>query len=449
MSERPISRRDFLKLLGLLGVGLSGFGGFLELFNKKRHMISLTSPSSLLTFPESNYYSQTALAQTAGSWSPVQNVTAVPIHAALTYTGKIFYFAGSGYCIDNSKGPYIAKLLDPATNTETNVTMPEDLWCGGAAQLPNGNIFVCGGTLPTGYDTDVNNCNGRWHGANYAYEFDVASGNLNKMTNMKQGRWYPTCVTLTDGKVIIVSGADDYGTYNYLTEIYDPSTKSLSIKYDPTTGNTYCAGSDAGTACAGAGSPCYGGPNQGTAPWLSLYPRMFLMPSGLVFQCGQIADSNLWDPSTGTWTHVNTTSQYRDYGTLVLLPLQNTTTERGKVMIVGGSVSDTVAATKVVEFQDFNAGTSTNPVLTTAAQSLNFGRKFINPIILPNGKIAIFAGSSQAGNLTNAVLTPEIYDPENPSQGWLTLPNATVPRVYHGIAILLPDGSVWTASRYS
>jgi hypothetical protein len=55
----------------------------------------------------------------------------------------------------------------------------------------------------------------------------------------------------------------------------------------------------------------------------------------------------------------------------------------------------------------------------------------------------IFGGSSQANN--NPVFVPEMFDPENESQGWVDLPAATVPRVYHGTAVLLPDGSVWTA----
>jgi Domain of unknown function (DUF1929)/Bacterial Ig domain/Fibronectin type III domain len=38
-----------------------------------------------------------------------------------------------------------------------------------------------------------------------------------------------------------------------------------------------------------------------------------------------------------------------------------------------------------------------------------------------------------------------MFDPENENAGWTDLPAATVPRVYHGIALLLPDGSVWTA----
>ena len=255
---------------------------------------------------------------------------------ALTSTGKIFYVAGSGYCINSAAGPYTARLLDPTTGNESNVPLSNDLFCSGAAQLPNGNIFACGGTKL--YDIDVNNCNGQWHGGNYAYEFDVNSGTLIQQTPMKQGRWYPTCITLPSGKVLIVSGDDDYGSYNYLTEIYDPATKSISIIYDPSGNGTYCVGAGQTSNCPGAGTPCYGGPNQGIAPFLALYPRMSLMPSGLVFASGSLQKTYLWDPSSGVWTFVNSTSQtYRDYGTSILLPLQNTSNERGKVIIVGGS----------------------------------------------------------------------------------------------------------------
>jgi hypothetical protein len=38
-----------------------------------------------------------------------------------------------------------------------------------------------------------------------------------------------------------------------------------------------------------------------------------------------------------------------------------------------------------------------------------------------------------------------MFDPENESAGWVALPAATVARVYHGVALLLPDGSIWTA----
>jgi fibronectin type 3 domain-containing protein len=440
MSERNlISRRDFLKLMGYLSiVSLGGFGAFSELYKKRGAVLSssVVSPPSAST---SQLLLQNAYAQTGGggSWTLGQNTTVIAIHVALTNTGKIFYLAGSGNCPDNGSGPYTARLLDPATGSETDVTMSDDLWCGGAAQLPNGNILFVGGTQL--YDTDVNNCNGKWHGGNYAYEFDILSGTLIKQTSMAHGRWYPTLVTLPNGNVLVVSGSDEYGGGNYLAEVYDSTSKSWTIKYDPTSNNTYCLGAGQ-TACPGGGSPCYGGPNQGTAPWLGLYPRMNLMPSGLVFQSGQIQQTHIFDPSWGAWTSVNATLQYRDYGTSILLPLQNTTTEKGKVMLVGGSANSLVPSTSVVEIEDFNQGTSTAPVLRTVP-SIKYPRKYVLPIILPNGKVVIFGGAAQG-----YVYIPEMFDPENESQGWISLPAATVGRTYHAVALLLPDGSVWTAS---
>ena len=53
-----------------------------------------------------------------------------------------------------------------------------------------------------------------------------------------------------------------------LTEIYNPGSKSWSIKYDSTTSNTYCVGSC--NTFAPAGLPCYGASGKGTMPSVSI-----------------------------------------------------------------------------------------------------------------------------------------------------------------------------------
>ena len=438
MSGRTMSRRDFLKLLGAGGIilGMGWFGGIASLYEQyKKGQTSRFGGSS------APLGSQLAYAQTSGTWVPGQNTQAVALGCALTPNNKIFYYAGSGW--DNARspnGPFVARYLDLSTGSDVAVPCSVDIFCVGMNQLQNGNTLLTGGTLL--YDTDINSCNGKWHGANYALEFNYSTGQLEQLPSMRTGRWYPTQVLLPNGKVVVVAGSDEYGIYNRLVEIYDPATRSWTTNFDPSTNSTYCVG--AGEACAGAGSPCFGGPNQGVAPWLSLYPRMILMPSGLVYTSSQREFRFMYNPSTGVWTNQGLTAlgQYRDYGTSILLPLQNTTSERGKVMVVGGAPSGTAPATRVVEIHDFNQGTNTNPVIRTVGQ-LNFGRRYILPIILPNGKIMVFGGSSQGGN--TPVYVSESFDPENESQGWTTLAPATVPRLYHGTALLMTDGSVWTA----
>ena len=139
------------------------------------------------------------------------------------------------------------RLLDPVSVQILTCPLSKDLFCAGQCQLPNGNILICGGTAQ--YENDPNNCNGIWHGARSAFELDVASGTLVEQAPMNAGRWYPTLVTLPNGKVNVVSGFDDFGTYNYLDEVYDPVSKSWSISYDPFRTNSYCVGYD--STCPG------------------------------------------------------------------------------------------------------------------------------------------------------------------------------------------------------
>src|SRR5690606_20084648 len=113
---------------------------------------------------------------------------------------------------------------------------------------------------------------------------------------------------------------DEFGTRNALVEIYDPTSKSFSILYDPRSSRQYTPGFD--SELPGAGAQTYGGVNQGTAPFVSLYPRMHLMPSGLVSVVGFDNPIYLIDPTTGEWiSGGSSVYSWRGYGTSFLLPL--------------------------------------------------------------------------------------------------------------------------------
>ncbi|MBW0136966.1 DUF1929 domain-containing protein [Pseudonocardia abyssalis] len=69
------------------------------------------------------------------------------IHAALLPTGKVLIIAGSGN--DRAQfdaGTFKSLLYDPATGQARLVLTPADLFCGGHAFLPDGNLLVAGGT---------------------------------------------------------------------------------------------------------------------------------------------------------------------------------------------------------------------------------------------------------------------------------------------------------------
>jgi hypothetical protein len=85
-------------------------------------------------------------------------------------------------------------------------------------------------------------------------------------------------------------------------------------------------------------------------------------------------------------------------------------------------------------------------------------RYYLCPVILPTGEI-FFSGGTQKGGSDqirqeNTVLKAEIYSPgidwkngkyNHSKEKWQTVEAAAVPRHYHSVALLMPDGVVWTA----
>jgi hypothetical protein len=198
---------------------------------------------------------------------------------------------------------------------------------------------------------------------------------------------------------------------------------------------TYCVGQGEEQFYREAGKTCYG---PGCAPFLTTYPRMHLMPNGLIASVGGGVDDRVYEPSTRRWRWRGSTI-VRHYGTSVLCPLRNADTERGKILVCGGSTPRAVdPATKSAEIAE---PSGTYGLTRRTVQSMRYARKHLNPVILPTGQIVIFGGNQIANR--EPVLSTEVFDPV--SETWTVWPAATVARMYHSVALLLQDGRVWTA----
>jgi len=94
--------------------------------------------------------SRPAYKATHGSWSVVDvpdEFKVNAIHAAMLYSGKMLIIAGSGNDAKQfAAGTFTSILWDPATDTYEKIPTPEDMFCGGHAFLPNGNLLIAGGT---------------------------------------------------------------------------------------------------------------------------------------------------------------------------------------------------------------------------------------------------------------------------------------------------------------
>jgi Domain of unknown function (DUF1929)/Bacterial Ig domain len=406
-----LTRRDFLKLCAA-GATVLALGRFAPLLENNK-----------------NNKNNNAFAQSAGSWAVGFNTPIPPIHIALLHTGKVMYGVGSGWNYFKQQGPFETIIRDMNTGAENRLTQTEDLWCCGQTTLADGTILLAGGTLQ--YDTNPDNCNGLWHGESCTYELNPVTETMTKRADMLHGRWYPTLVTLSDGRVWCYNGLDEYGVNNRNVERYDPSSRAWTRI--PAGGTlTYVVGAGYETTCPGE-HPTY----SGAGPTTSYYPRAHLMPSGLVVMNGFRPEIRSWNPATGAWGSMGNTGVTRYYGTSFLLPLQNTTAERGKILVCCGSDNIATQAKTSAQILDFNTG---NPTIRTVASS-SFARLYLSPIILPDGKCVVFGGVLQ-GN-SNPVLAPESFDPV--TETWQTLPASTIPRYYHSTALLLPDGRVWVA----
>jgi fibronectin type 3 domain-containing protein len=344
-----------------------------------------------------------------GQWSTTPNQMPInPVHVALLPNGKILVVAGSGNCPPSQTGcpsgpPYSqangsgALIWDPATENYTQwFSVSWDMFCNAMVLLPDGRAFINGGTLQ--YDP--------FHGALTSAIFDPASNTFTNVQNMAHGRWYPTLVTLGDGRVMTFSGLSETGGTNNAVEFY-------------TVGS--------------------GWSTQYFASWTpDLYPRLHLLPNGTVFYSGAQTISKLFNPSTQTWnTNVVTTnySGTRTYGTSVLLPLTPANNYDPKIIIMGGNSP----ATNTTEIIDMGASTPT----WVYGPNMSQARIEMNAVILPNGKVLAVGGSVNDEDTSSLSLNADLYDPATNTFSSAGA-NATQ-RLYHSVALLLPDATVWLA----
>ena len=332
---------------------------------------------------------------TNGMWNTLSYTMPInPIHCSVMHTGKVLVVAGSEN--DPDEQEYRAAVWDPGTGTIVVQDLLWDVFCNGMAALPDGRWVIVGGNEQ--YDP--------FHGEPRATVFDPATEKFNEVESMAHGRWYATVTELADGSLMAFSGLNEIGEFNQSVEIYAPAT-GWSAAY--------------------------------VAPWTSpLYPRLHLLPDGNVFYAAEGTSSHLFNPTTKSWTMNVAHTVYnrnRTYGSTVLLPLRPETGYIPKVLSMGGDDP----ATATAEIIDLSASTPT--WRSTAPMSLP--RIQMNAVILPTGKVLALGGSSINEDPSTASLAADLFDPVG--ETWAPAGVGKYPRLYHSVALLLPDATVWVA----
>jgi hypothetical protein len=378
---------------------------------------------------------------TQGSWHvlPFQFGSEVlAVHAVLLHTGKVLFSAGSGNSAfrfgDKNFGNTALKnwtsaVWDPTVSPppggqDTNFFHPDttrdaqgkvlDFFCGGETPLEDGRVLSTGGTA---------RYQGGFLGRPDTLLFDPASQQWAVTRSMAHGRWYPSVISLGDGRVLAAAGLDENGHANPNLETFFHHSDYWQQVAMPDGFNG-----------------------------LPMYAHQYLLADGSVFYAGGHMDDNPAAPlhldltrSPATTTPVDGLSHIdaRDQCASVLLP----PAQDQRVMIIGGAIADNAPtgggnAIDNVDVIDF---TQPHPAYQPVP-AMHVPRKHVNATLLPDRTVLVTGGSQHAETRDQATNHAEIFDPAHPERGWTQLAAASVVRMYHSVALLLPDGRVITAS---
>jgi hypothetical protein len=346
-------------------------------------------------------------AAVCGSWTaPTSLNGVVAIHSVLLHTGKVlswWYPLGKV-----TQTPYA--IYDPVAKTVTNssFSFAGDFFCSGQTVLPDGRVFVTGGLFdnPMPHNPD--------DGIKLSAIYDPVADTWTQGPNMSFARWYPTNVEEANGKVMVLTGKDQNAAIVLQSELYDPVANTFTTL--PTTANL----------------------PQGT----DTYVKMKAMPNGKLFLAGSNTQSEYFNPLTNVWTNVATLNfGPRYHGASIIVP-GTAAKPLQQVMDVGGT--QTFSGGNPTPTWEIINLASASPVwtLSTGSNNLNIARYNANLVILADGNL-LYVGGATDSKYTNPIMTPELFN--FATSTWSEMADQTAARSYHSTALLLPDGTVYSA----
>ncbi|MEM7059544.1 MAG: galactose oxidase early set domain-containing protein [Pseudomonadota bacterium] len=430
-------------------------------------------------------------------WDPIVDTEIVPIHAALvptTPTGEVVFFEGF---FGNQRGRSFAWRCDPVGNQDTIYELPEvaddeegrrNLFCAGHAHLADGRWLVVGGTQTGGEPDYILDEQGNivqeevmrdgqtiledvWQhkhghggsGIRDTWAFLPRAGTWQRLKDMNPqpgsqlrggGRWYPTCVTLANGRVLAHGGHPIGRDADMIDDFPNPAGR----RHNNNVPEVYVPGLDEWLRLRD--------PEAESSFGLDEYNRLHLAPSGHVFfsTISKVhGDTRLYDPYTGKFAsggygnHFDALYDDADcaaVATSVMLPLLHGDLGNIWILTAGAAAPERINLA------------APSPQWMTAGDRAGFPqgetpprRNNLHGIILPTGRVFFAFG---VRNDTTDIPFPEIYTPaidwstgryQTDDDGvalagsWATLSDGSEQsqrrRGYHSCAVLQPDGSVW------
>ena len=336
------------------------------------------------------------------------------VHAALLHTGKVLFItADETTLLWNPNDTSPASFEDPVNQPHLtpDAASGYSVLCSGHSFLSDGQLLVVGGG---GYSSHSK--------AKWGYRFNPTTRTWARTTgSMVHDRWYPTVLTLGDGRVgnsrevLVVCG---HGAGDM--EIYDEATDSFR---EVTAGDT--------------------------KPFPYLYPGLHLLPNNSVFYSrtgwhsfgpgggpfpgdDQSSYFVLTGASTGAWTDIAPILPGlpdRTKGMSVLLFVKTPPTL--KVLVLGGSDSSNNNSYEVIDASSLSPATNWGPSTPFPDGER---RSLASAVLLPDGTVFVCGGIQRQ----NSPCT--LFDPS--ANTWSPMAALPTVRDYHSVALLLPSAQV-------
>ncbi|KAF9583131.1 hypothetical protein BGW38_010191 [Lunasporangiospora selenospora] len=322
------------------------------------------------------------------------------------------------YDLDTNK----YRVLDVKTNT----------FCSGGGFLGNGTMISAGGaekrnTTEFGAESGFQSLR-MWEPCEDK-KCEFIENPVDPAWQLTGKRWYVSVTTLPSGNLFILGGSlkslavNRNGQNNPTWEIYPrpPNFEPVLMQFlvDAMPNNLY--------------------PNVYTLPDGNLY--IFANQKSIIYNMeSREVIKTLPDIPGGPRSYPLT-------GSHVLLPLDPAKNYAHEILVCGGSET---MSTRSKALQTCGRINLHSPDPQWEMDQMPSPRLMSDAVILPDGKIMLVNGckNGYAGFLrgSNPVFAPTIYDPNAPlGERFSEWAPSNIPRMYHSVAALLPDGSIFVA----
>lgn len=413
-----------------------------------------------------------------GSWSDQYTFTALAsyqkeiAHAVLlpdNEEGEILF-----WCLPDCNGPngyptetYLWKRWRPQNVTVEPVPKPTPQHADGAADLkgaghtflPNGDLIAVGGTNWSLECPTILQGAEQFFGHSHVFRFPKSASPRDWSHESQQivlNRWYPTALTVNTGDVIALGSGGYHTGSPPPSETYDYFTSG-----GPNPGWNTSILENTQTPCASA--------LRHLVHWYP--PAIMLATSRELMNANpydnaagahyvsflELDPANFECPPTRRWKlgALNPPQNRLGYANVVHLVLPNPnlpSAHRDVVYRIGGALHHQP------EYASAYAARMIQPSTTSlwddaSVPDLNFSRVGSNTVILADGSIAVFDGEAYDSSSSSAIgrkhperlKIREVFAPNGPEPSWEVMAESDTQRAEHSVALLLPDGSVWTA----